>query len=216
MAFSISSGDTFTNRGTFDTTSGTFLQRDDSVVRGKLVQEDLVVYGIPLYEGRVWDDLNALLPGTAATDDLAFIEGTWGTDAPTLQTSDAKATTVTQYARFMAPLPAEYVSGQTVQVQVVGGMITTVSDGTATVDLECYLGTAAGGVGSDLCTTAATTINALMSGTPTTVAFTITPGSLVPGDVLDMRFKVAITDSATATAVIGEISKIALLLDIKG
>ena len=212
----LNSGETLTIRGNLDVSGGTFTARDSQIARVKLLQEDLVAYGVPLYEGRVWDDLNSLLPGTAANDDMAFIEGTWGTDAATLQTSDGASGGVTQYARYQIPIPAEYVSGETVKVRIVGGMITTVADGSATVDLQCYLGTSQGAVGSDLCTTSATTINTLMSTSATTVDFTITSASLVPGDLLDCRITVAISDTSTATAVIGEISQIKLLADIRG
>lgn len=213
----LNSGETYTARGNLDVSSGTLTLRDSQIARAKLVQEDLVVYSIPIIDGRTWDAVTTPLPQAAAADDLALIEGTWGTDALTLQSSDAKATTVTQYARYQFALPAEYVAGQTVTVRVVAGMNTTVSDGTATVDLTCYLGTSETGVGSDLCATAAQSINAaLISATPTVADFTITATSLVPGDLLDMRFAIAITDSATGTAVIGEISKIQVLLDIKG
>lgn len=212
----IVSGETLTNRGTIDSQSGAVILRDDSLLRTKLVQENLVPYGISLADCRVWDAPGSALPAAAAADDLGLIPGTWGTDGLLIQSSDAKATTVTQYLRRSHALPAEYIAGQTVQLRAVGGMITTISDGTATVDLECYLSTTGGGVGSDLCATAATSINALLSGTPTTVDFTITSTSLVPGDLLDFRLAVTITDAATATAVIGVLSRITLLCDIKG
>lgn len=213
----IVSGETLTNRGTIDSQSGAVILRDDSLLRTKLVQENLVPYGVPLNAGRVWDAPGSALPAAAAADDLGLIPGTWGTDGLMIQSSDRKAGAgATQYARVLVPVPAEYMAGQTVQLRVVGGMVTTVSDGTATVDLECYLSTTGGDVGSDLCATAAASINALLSGTPTTVDFTITSTSLVPGDLLDCRLAVAVTDAATATAVIGAISRIALLCDIKG
>lgn len=209
----LSSNEVLSIRGNLDISSGTFTAKDGQLARAKLTQEDLSAVGIPLHDMRVWDDLNALLPGTAATDDLAFIEGTWGTDAATLQSSDGKATTVTQRARFMVSLGNEYVAGETVQIRVRGGMITTISDTTATVDLEVYVNDGDGGVGADLCATAAQDINSL---TKSNNDFTITSASLVHGDVLDVRMTVAITDGATGTAVIGEISNIKLLRDIKG
>lgn len=212
----LNSGETLTIRGNLDASSGTLTLRDSQLSRTKLLQEDLVVYGIPLAQARVWDDLNALLPGTAANDDLAFIEGSYGTDAPTIQTSDGKATTVAQYARFFVTLPPEYVSGETVKIRTRAGMITTVSDATATIDINCYVNDGAGAVGSDLCATAATSINTLVSSSVTETDFTITATSLVPGDVLDIRVTIAITDSATGTAVIGELVGLSLLCDIKG
>src|SRR5690606_29119544 len=58
------------------------------------------VFIIPMDEGwRVHDAPGTALPNTAASDDLGLVVGPFGTVTPTLQTSDAKATTITQYAR---------------------------------------------------------------------------------------------------------------------
>jgi hypothetical protein len=88
-----------------------------------------------------------------------------------------------------------------------------VSDGTATVDVECYELSAAGVAGSDLCATAAQSINSTTSGSDD---FTITPTGLSPGDMLDIRVTVAITDAATGSGVIANISQVAVLCDIRG
>lgn len=186
---------------------------DTAIPRSNLAQDTFEPYVINPQDLRVWDDFNLLLPGTAASDDLAVIEGTFGTDLPTVQTSDAKATSVTQRCRFMFKLPPEYDADESIRVRIRGGMITTVSDGTATVDVECYAGDGDGAVGSDLCTTAAQSINSL---TKANFDFNITDTGLDAGDVLDIRITVAITDSATGTVVIGELSKIEVDLDIKG
>lgn len=209
----INASEQLTVRGTLDIASGTLSLRDGQLNRNKLLQQDNEPLGIPVTALRVWDDLASLLPGTAAADDLALIEGTWGTDAPTVQTSDSKATSVTQYARVQIPLDDAYVLGQTMTLRIRAGMITTVSDGTATVDVECYVSDGDGGVGSDLCSTAAQSCNSL---TKANLDFTLDGAGLSRGDVLDVRIAIAITDSATGTAVIGEISAIELLRDIKG
>ena len=209
----ISKNETLTNRGTIDTSSGTLTLKDGQISRSKLTQDELALLGIPVDSLKVWDDLNANLPGTAAADDLGIIEGTWGTDAPTVQTSDAKATTVTQRARVLIPIGNKYDLDEDIKIRLRGGMITTVSDGTATVDLEVYVNDGDGGVGSDLCATAAQSINSL---TKADKDFVITDSSLSYGDVLDCRITIAITDAATGTAVIGELSAITLLRDIKG
>jgi hypothetical protein len=161
----------------------------------------------------VWDDLAALLPGTAASDDLAIIEGTWGANAPTVRSSDGKNTTITQRLRTRQILDPHYVAAGGVQVVITAGMNTTVASVSATVDVECYEDDGDGGVSADLCATAAQSINSL---TKATKAFVITPTNLAGGSVLDIRITIAITDSATATAVIGEISKIAVLEDVRG
>lgn len=209
----IKSNETLDIKGTLDATSGTVTVRDDTFSRAKLIQETGAVYGVPISDMRVWDNLASLLPGTAAADDLAVIEGTFGTDSPTIQSSDGKATTITQYARFTFTLPPEYIETSTVTLNLRAGMITTVSDTTATIDAQVYAHDGDGGVGSDLCATSAQTINNL---TKASKSFAITSTSLSPGDVLDVRLTVAITDGATGTAVIGEISEASLSLNIRG
>lgn len=182
--------------------------------RSQMTQETLAAFPIPLTSLRVHDAFQTVLPGTAASDDLGLLGTAFGTAAPTVVTSDAKATTVTQRARAMVQIPECYVTGETVVIRVYAGMKTTLSDGTATLDVEAYEMTGSGGIGSDLVTTAATSINGSL--TNSARDFTVTSSGLAPGDWLDIRITIAITDAATATAVIGEIDWIALCCDIKG
>ena len=98
---------------------------------------------------------------------------------------------------------------------ITGGMITTNTDGTATVDLVCYKDDEDGGISADLCETAAQSIKGTV-GEKVERTFVITATGVSPGDVLDFRLTVAITDAATGTAVLGEISRIELQFDIKG
>ncbi|KKN79792.1 hypothetical protein LCGC14_0336470 [marine sediment metagenome] len=154
--------------------------------------------------------------GTDTTGDLAIIRGALGTNAPSLQTEDLQKVGVTwRYRRYEVILPPEYVIGQTVKIRLIGGMITTVADTTAFVDVECYENEEDNSVSADLCTTLETTINALIA-SPTTVDFTITSSTLSPGTVLDVRVGVEVTDAATAAEVIGCITKVSLLCDTKG
>ena len=184
-----------------------------SIQRADLAQDSLASYPIPLTQLRVWDALQTNLPGTAAADDLGLIGGTFGSASPAVRTSDAKASTTTQRARLPVPLPPEYVSAQRVRIRLHAGMVTTISDGTATVDVEAYKSDKEAGIGSDLCITAATSINSL---TDADRDFDLTASGLVAGDVLDVRITIAITDTATATAVIGQIGSVERLCDIKG
>lgn len=181
----------------------TYVYRDD------LIQDALAVYKIPLNKMRVHDAQQTNLPGTASSDDLAIIDGTFGTADWSLRTSDSKNTSVTQYARFQFALPPEYDAGETITVRLNAGAVTTVSQTSMTVDVQCYKN----GAGSDLCATAATTCNNL---TPANKDFTITPTGLAAGDMLDIRIAAAIVDSGTGTAVICEINGVSVLLDIKG
>jgi hypothetical protein len=183
------------------------------IERAKLAQE-ILKDNIPLELVRVWDAYQTALPTTAAADDLGFIPGTWGTDAVVIQTSDSKNTSVTQRGRFYFRLPENYVAGQPLSIVAHAGMKTTVATASATVDFEVYQkNDATGLVGSDLVTTAATTINSL---TASAKEFTVTPTGLLPGDELDCRVTIAIVDVATATAVIGRIMKMHMLVSVKG
>lgn len=183
------------------------------IERTKLALETLK-FNVPLELLRVHDAFQTSLPTTAASDDLGFIIGTFGTDAMVVQTSDSKNTSVTQRARFTFRLPESYVAGNPLSVAAWAGMKTTIASSSATIDFEVYKkDDSTGLVGSDLVTTAATTINSL---TAAAKEFVITPTGLNPGDELDVRVTIAITDSATPTAVIGRIMKLYMLLSVKG
>lgn len=182
--------------------------------RSKLAS-NVLKYNVPLEDLRIFDSAtNAVLPNTAASDDLGLDLGVLGTNGLTIQTSDAKATTVTQKAKFRIWLPAEYDAGQTLQIVAHAGMLTTVSDGTATIDFEAYAKDEADGThGSDLVTTAAQTINSL---TLAAKAFSLDATGLANGDEISLLMTVAITDSATATAVLGFVAKLYMQMAVRG
>lgn len=192
---------------------GSFLIPANFVQRGDLKLENLQVYDIPFERWRVHDAFGTLLPATPANDDLGLIGGTFGTAAPTIQTGDAKAASVTRRARALIYLPPEYQAGESVSIRAYAGMKTTVADTSATIDFEVYSSDLDETVSADLCTTAAQSINSL---TLANKDFVITPTNLAPGSILDVRMTIAIVDSATATAVIGLIGRVALLADIRG
>jgi hypothetical protein len=182
--------------------------------RTELTQEDNARFKIQPTDWRVWDAMATNLPGTSATDDLALVGGTFATGSPSIQTSDLKAAgSTTRYARCTFQLPHNYVAGQTVTLRARAGMLTTVADVAATIDFQVYRSNDEAGIGSDLCATSATTINSL---TLANKDFTITPASLLPGDTLDIRMAVLVNDAATATAVIGIVGGVEVLLDVKG
>lgn len=184
------------------------------IARSKMAQEINAKYIVPLHSLRVWDNLAAILPNPSAADDIGFpATVTFGTISPYLDTRDLKTLSTSLYARGMFSLPPEYDDGQTVTVRIRAGALTTVADTSLVVDLELYEVDTNGGVGSDLCATAAQSINNL---TLANKDFTITATNLVRGDILDFRITVTVVDSATGTAVKAKITEIAFLLDIRG
>jgi hypothetical protein len=159
-------------------------------------------------DARVHDALQTSLPTTAANDDLGLIPGTFGTSAPLLQSVDYGGTTTTAYARWLVQIPDDYNDGDTLTLRILGGALTTVSDTTLTVDANVYADAGDGTVGSDLCATAAQSINSL---TAANKDFTITPTGLVAGQMLDIRIAVAGDDSGDAGVMKANILKTSLV-----
>lgn len=181
--------------------------------RASLRQDDNYGEPIPLVAFRVHDAFQTAL-GSAANDDLGITAGTLGTGVPYLTAGDCKAANVTRYARAVVRIPDNYVAGETVRLVAHAGMLTTVSDGTATIDFQAYkVGTGTLVSGGDIVATAATSINSL---TFADVTFTVTSTTLNPGDELDIRVAIACTDTATVTAVTPAIQTIRLECDVKG
>jgi len=165
---------------------------------------------IPLTSAKIHDAMQTDLTDTANADDMGIITGTPGTDAPTLQGVDFGGTTSDEKCAFEVSLPADYVAGQPVTLRVKATMLTTVSDGTATVDAEAWETDGIGAVGADICATAAQSINSL---TPANKDFTITPTGLAPGDRLIIRLSFAASDTGDAGVMIPEISDVSLRID---
>ena len=101
-----------------------------------LKQDALAIFPVRLTGLRVWDAFHTNLPGTAATDDLALIGGTFGTSPPVVSAGDCKALGATsRYARFMVELPECYEAGETVTLSLSAGVVTTVASVSCTVDV---------------------------------------------------------------------------------
>jgi hypothetical protein len=182
---------------------------------GILALAEMQAFPVPLTDFRVWDAMQTPLPGTPATDDLGLVGGTFGTATPSLRSEDLKTLGATnKRARVLIQLPWEYISGESVTIRVKAGMITTVAGTSATVDVEAYKlqGDPDDAIGSDLVSTAATTMNSLVF---SDVDFVLSPNSLAPGDILDVRLTCAVNDGASATAVIAAISSVKLLCDVR-
>lgn len=189
-----------------------FLIPDDFITRGDFKQEENMEFSVPLTSFKVHDALATDLPTTAANDDMAIVTGTPGTHAPRLQGVDFGGTSTDEKSAFVFVLPPEYDPGHSVTVRVLAQMNTAVSDGTATVDCECWKVGTDGTVGSDLCATAAQSINSL---TAANKDFTITATSLTRGDVLIIRLSFAGSDVGNLAVMIPQINKVSMLLDIR-
>lgn len=195
----------------------------DLLVRGQkplydrtdFVQDDFAVHAVPWTFFRVWDAIATNAPGTSATDDLGLYAGAFGTGVPYLATSDLKAAgSTTRYTRFAFMLPDNYVAGQSVRIRFSAGAITTIADTAMTLDVEVYKSARDSlKTGSDLVTTAAQSINSV---TFADTNFDLTVSGLSPGDWLDVRIALLVNDAATATAVIGAIGAVEMLIDVKG
>lgn len=180
-----------------------------------LALAELQAFPIPLTQFRVHDAMQTLLPGTPATDDLGLVGGSFGVATPSLRTEDLKAAGATNNrARVLVQLPWNYEAAQSVSLRFTAGMITTVADTSATLDCEVYKlqSDPDDAIGSDLVTTAATSINSLVF---SNIDFALTTSGLSPGDILDVRITTAVTDGATGTAVIAGITAAKLLCDVR-
>ncbi len=184
--------------------------------RSALAQDNLAVYSIPHTAWVVWNT-GQPLPAAGANDDLGLVIGAFATGSPTLQTQDHQNAGAAQlnYARLQLWLPAEYVDGQTVIMRLHSGMLTNVADQAASIDLQAYLSDGEGGIGSDICDTAAIT-TAFNNVTLDDHDFVITPATLVAGSMLDVRVATSVDDDATGAAVIAKIGATYLLCDVKG
>lgn len=183
------------------------------IARSKLAQDALKPYTIPIHAFRVWDAMQTILPNPAANDDMGLITGTPGTDVATLQSVDFGGTTCDEKCAFEFCLPAEYDAGNTIMLRIRAAMLTTVSDGTATVDAQCYVSDRDGVASADLVTTAAQSMKTL---TPANYDFVVTPTSRAAGDRLVFVLAFAGSDTGDAGTMISEISQVEVLLDVRG
>ena len=193
---------------------GRTLSATAEIAKTQLAQQTLQPEPIPFALCRVWDAMQTNTPGTPATDDLGLVTGTPGTDAPMLSDGDLKAAgATTRKVAFEMSVPYDYDDGETFEVRFTAGMETSVADVSATIDLQVFKPDGTGAVGSDLCTTAAQSINSL---TPNDYDFTIDGSGIDPGDKLICIVSVAVNDAATATAVTAAIYGMTRRCDTRG
>lgn len=195
-----------------NTLPGNRLKDNAEIARSQLAQVANAVKPITPFEWRVWNS-GALLT-TAGTDDLGLVSGTLGTNVFTVQAGDLKGLgATTRYALTHVALPDYYDDNQTVTVRLRAGMETTVADNSCTIDVQAYKVGDDGLSGSDLCNTAAQSMNSL---TEANLDFEITASGLEAGNVLEIRIAIACNDAATGTAVTPVLYKSSVLFDARG
>jgi len=180
-----------------------------------LALAELQSFPIPLTDFRVWDAMQTALPGTPSADDLGLVGGTFGSATPSLRSEDLKTLGATnKRARVLVQIPWEYQSGESLTLRFRAGMITTAAGTSATLDCEAFKlqDDPDDAIGSDLVSTAATTMN---STTFANIDFVVSAGTLSPGDILDVRITCAVNDGASGTAVIAGITSAKLLADVR-
>ncbi len=176
-----------------------------AVPRATLLQEDLALYDIPLAGLRQADQAVMGITGTSG-DHFYDISG----NAPVLLGNTPSSSTVTDISTFDFALPAEYVDGETITLRINAKVDATAD--TNSLDLEAYLvNKLAGTVGSDIQSTT------IKSTTASAVAydFTITPTSLVAGDMLHFLMTTVNADGDGSDGIVS-IFSIQAMIDIKG
>jgi len=144
----------------------------------------------PFTKFRVWDNPAELLPAAAASDDLGYVVGTFGTDAHSIQGADVGGTNGTWYGLMQYEVPKGYNDGTPISIRVKALMIAS-GDGAQYVDFQIYRHAAPT---VDICATAQQTL----TGTEAQYTFEITPTDVVSGDVLNIRLKLHATDAGNA------------------
>jgi len=184
--------------------SGSTLTSPTSVAQagyGVCVCDFLQTTGIPIVPAEVAGNFNLSLSAN-----VLLIEG---------EICDNE--TETSEGNFQFRLPADYVDGGTITVTLPASLVKTaaaVNNG-STLDLEAFLSSGAGAVGSDICATAAATFAAV--DTWYDKAFTITPTGLVSGDLLNFVVTAAIVDSEAGGGTLRlNMEAPAITLDVKG
>lgn len=171
-------------------------------------------YSVPLTDCKVWDS-GAALPTAATADDLGldFGAGVSASVSPVLSTGDVKTTSSTRYAAFPIILPDRYESEKAIQFNIYAGAKTTVADTSMSLDLQVFLSDGDGTANADIISTSAQNMNSL---TYATYTFECTETSLAAGSNLWGLLSIAYVDSASGTAVIGQIGKIDVVAVCRG
>jgi hypothetical protein len=184
----------------------------------QLARRNLQEHVVDLTQCRIHDDFGVILPNAGATDNLGLVGGSFGTNAPSLQTEDHQDNggALLNKGAFTYALPPQYVPGRPVLIRFQAGMISNVADQNATLDIECHSNDEDNSVSADLASAAVSNNMNIIIASVKTIDFTITAAALSPGSVLNVEFSTSVDDDATSAEVIGCITKISVLCDTQG
>lgn len=160
------------------------------------------VQNIPLTAMRVHDSPAVNLAATAADDDMGLATGS----PPQLIGEDFGGGTIDSKCRFFWPLPDDYVPGTDIAVRIHSNMTTTVSDGTATLDVAAAA-ISDSSQSADICETDAQDINMLGAAT---YVFDLDGSLVVNGDLLNVLLSFGGSDAGNAGVMVPVISQVAM------
>ena len=188
---------------------GSFINR--LRIRKNVVQENLVLFSIPLTSWKKKGDLLEL-PTSPDGTNLALIAGAFGTASPILQGNTAVNNSYTEYARALYHLPECYVAGQSITFRI-HGKFSNAPTVSGTIDLIVHKTDDEAGIGADICATAVQS----MTTSYADYDFTITPTGMIVGDLLDMELILLNDDTGgSIPAKNSFLGATKMLLDIKG
>jgi hypothetical protein len=145
--------------------------------------------GIPLHDLRQADLAAMGISGTAGDHYLDL-----SADAITLLSNVANNSTATDVSEYQYRIPYNYLAGGTLSIKVNHTLFDVGTSGASTIDFSAYR-QADGAVGSDIVSTAA---QSMSKGAWTESTFVVTPTTLNPGDILNIKMTTAVIETAIA------------------
>jgi len=145
-------------------------------------------------------DDGTVISGAAAAGKFGLTLGGFGAGGAMLEGEAASGNTKTSTLHFRWAVPQNFDTAAATRALAlaINCRVSVVANTAATIDAEVYKSNGQGGqTGGDLVTTAATNIN---SATWAEVSFTVNPGSLTPGDELDVFVRAVVNDSGAANS----------------
>lgn len=145
---------------------------------------------VPCSLWRIHDAPNTvLLAGAGVEDDMGVNAGTYGTSVQSLNVLDNGGGGETFYARAQIVVPSNYIQGH--ELKLILTVNEVVACGTsASLDVSAYRVAVPD---TDLIATAAQSI---VGASDTDYSFTLTSTAIEPGDILDVRLVIVLTNAA--------------------